>query len=133
MPAGQLLPGGLQPFLPLGPPLDIMEEEDFPAGLGVAGDDFLQRAEPDTTINLRARRHHIGFGGPIKPPSRLDVLDGVVGDVAGSDFLAVSFAPDEEPGRHGGAVLDQFLGILSADAMGDPGNGRAEAGNDFVD
>ena len=43
------------------------------------------------------------------------MLDGIICDIARRHFLAGMFGAVEHPGGHGGAVLDQFLGVVRSD------------------
>ena len=61
------------------------------------------------------------------------MLEGVVGDVAGGDDLAVGFGLVEEAGGQGDSVLGEFLGILAADGRDAVADGVVQTGSDFFE
>jgi hypothetical protein len=59
------------------------------------------------------------------------MLDRIIRHAGGRDLLPGCFGLVEDAGSHGGGILDQFLGVFTADAVDGVGNDRAQPGNDF--
>lgn len=74
----------------------------------------------------------VGLALAVSSPARLGVLDGVVGDVPWRDLLSCLLRVLVEFGSDADGVLDQLLGVLTANGLDAVRNGGPDSGSDFL-
>ncbi len=92
-----------------------------------------QGDEDRVALELRAALHHVQDTGAGTTSAGLEILNDIIGDVSRADRLACLLDVVQELGRHGGAILNQFFGVLATDKGHRLGNDGSKPGNDVVD